>query len=126
MSTTHPDLQQRLDDVGEILTSRDADRIGGLYASDARLMPPGSEVVTGRDAVAAFWQDATEQGIDTIDIEPVEVAEHGDAASRVGRATLSAADGTTLDEVKFVELWTREDGEWRISHDIWNSNRPPE
>jgi uncharacterized protein (TIGR02246 family) len=124
MATIDTALQRRLDQVGDVLTSRDADRTGDLYARDGQLMPPGSDFVRGREAVVDFWHGVVESGVETIDIETVEVEDYGSAAVRVGLATLAGVDDETLDRVKFIEVWTREDDEWRIHHDIWNSNEP--
>jgi ketosteroid isomerase-like protein len=44
----------------------------------------------------------------------------------VGLASLKDEDGEAVDEVKFIEVWKREDGEWRIHRDIWNSNAAEE
>ncbi|WP_411964935.1 YybH family protein [Haloferax sp. YSMS24] len=115
-------IKKRTDEVGDILTSKDGERIANLYTEKCQLMPPASEIITGRDEVAAFWFDTTESGVDAIDIEPIELEEHDALAIRTGRATLHDASGTTLDDVKFIEVWKQEDGEWRIHRDIWNSN----
>ena len=111
-----------MDEVERVLTSGDPDRIGDLYTDDGQLLPPGSEIVTGRDAIAEFWIGLGDMGVETIEIEPLEVEEYGSAASRVGHATLLGADGEVTDRVKFVELWHATDGDWRIHRDIWNSN----
>ena len=74
--------------------------------------------------IAQEWyrlDDAVEGGLDGLDIETVELTEYEDVASRVGLATLTAADGSTIDRVKFIEQWVPEDGEWRIHYDIWNT-----
>jgi uncharacterized protein (TIGR02246 family) len=115
-------LQQRLDDVDSILTSGDADRIGNLYTQDGQLLPPGSDFVTGRDAIADFWQGVGEAGGKTVEIEPREVEVYEDTAMRVCLATLHDSDSETIDEVKFIEIWKQDDDAWRIHRDIWNSN----
>lgn len=119
-------LQQRLDDVGTILASGDVDRTGNLYTRDGQLLPPGNDFVSGRDAVADFWQGVINSGIETIDIEPLEVEVYQDTAMRVGLATLAGSDGEMIDEIKFIELWKEENGQWRIHRDIWNSNTTEE
>jgi uncharacterized protein (TIGR02246 family) len=122
MTVADTTLQQRLDEVGSVLTSGDADRTADLYTRDGQLLPPGSDLVTGREAVADFWRGVVDSGVETIDIEPLDVDVHGDAAVRVGLATLSDATGGTVDELKFIEVWKRDGEEWRIHRDIWNSN----
>lgn len=116
-------FQQRLDEVADILTSDDADRIVNLYTKDGQVMPPGSDVVSGKEAVADFWQTiGHDLRVETLDIEPVEVEDYGNTAVRIGRATLSDAGAETLDQVKFIEIWKEDNGEWKLHRDIWNSN----
>lgn len=122
MATTESGLHPRVEAVEDVLLSGDADRISDLYASDGQLLPPGSDFVTGRADIVDYWQAFGEAGVAALGIETLEVEDYGDTASRVGRATLTDADGGVLDEMKFIELWKREDGEWRISRDIFNSN----
>lgn len=126
MTTDKTSLQQRLGEVGSVLTSGDADRIGDLYTQEGQLLPPGSDFVTGREAVAEFWIGVGQAGVETIEIEPEEVETHESTAWRTGTATLADADGATIDHVKFIEIWSPEDGEWRIHRDIWNSNTTDE
>lgn len=126
MTTEETSLQQRLEEVGNILSSGDAEQIGDLYTQEGQLLPPGSDFVTGREAVAEFWIGVGETGVETIDIEPIEVETHESTAWRVGTATLTDADGSTIDQGKFIEIWNREGGEWRIHRDIWNSNTADE
>jgi len=42
-----------------------------------------------------------------------------DTAHEVGEATLGVAGGTAV--VKFVVVWKRIGGQWRLQRDIWNS-----
>ena len=42
-------------------------------------------------------------------------------AYRVGEVALREASGAAVSEVKFVEVWRPEDGEWRIHRDVWNA-----
>ena len=45
-------------------------------------------------------------------------------AIEVGRYELSAADGSAIDEGKYIVWWQRTPAGWRLHRDIWNSNRP--
>jgi ketosteroid isomerase-like protein len=63
-------------------------------------------------------------GIDSLDMRVDEVEQHGDTAFEVSSATLHTADGQAADEIKYVVVWKREGGEWKLHRDIWNSSRP--
>ena len=41
--------------------------------------------------------------------------------------TFTAKDkaGATVDAGKYLTLFSRKDGQWRIIRDIWNSDNPP-
>ena len=101
----------------------DGAAIAALYTQDATVMPPASEPVQGREAIQAFWQaaiDATPGS--TEDLETVHVQVLGDTAIEVGTYTNAGPDGEHLDHGKFVAVWQKVDGEWKIARDIFNSN----
>lgn len=98
----------------------DADAVAGLYTIDAQLIPPGSEVVSGRAAIAAFWKGAIEAGVKDIALETQEVESAGDLAYEVGSVKLVAPDGSVSRD-RYVVVWKRENGTWQLHLDIWNS-----
>lgn len=106
--------------------SHDAEGMAELYTEDGQLLPPGSDVVSGRDDIAAFWQGLFDMGVATAQLETVELEVHGETAVEVGRFTLGDADGGTVDHGTFVVVWKREDGAWKLHRDVWNSNVPAE
>jgi len=56
----------------------------------------------------------------------IEATITGDVGYRVGRYELKAPDGAPLDRGKYIEIWHKIDGEWKIGNDIWNSDLPSE
>jgi uncharacterized protein (TIGR02246 family) len=94
------------------------------YTRDARVLPPGAEMVQGRDRITEFWAAAAQQmGIQRVELSTVEVQPLGDGAYEIGRATLALAGGQQA-TAKYVVLWKQEDGRWRWHVDIWNMNTP--
>ena len=45
-------------------------------------------------------------------------------AVEVGRYEMSTADGSTIDEGKYIVWWQRTPAGWRLHRDIWNTSRP--
>jgi len=96
-----------------------------VYTEDARILPPGADMITGKPAIAEFWAGAAEAfGIKSITLETVVVEQQGaDSACEIGRFSLSGEEGM-LDQGKYVVVWKRDaDGEWRWDWDIWNSSQ---
>jgi ketosteroid isomerase-like protein len=102
----------------------DSTAMGRLYSADAQALPPNGEPVQGPDAIGALWQRVIDSGVKEAALETAEVEVRGDLAFETGRYTLKAADGTDIDNGKYVVIWKREGTDWRLFRDIWNSSRP--
>jgi ketosteroid isomerase-like protein len=115
----------------EIVLSGKADAVvTDFYAPGAILMPPDSPLVKGDENVKAIWNGLAALGKVTLDVQSDSVEEHGDTAIETGRWTLEIVmpghAQPTKDKGKYIVVWKRQKGgEWRASHDIWNSDSPP-
>jgi uncharacterized protein (TIGR02246 family) len=104
----------------------DAAGVAAGYADDARLMPPGGQAVTGRQAIEQFWRSVMDAGVREVELRTERAEADGDLAYEIGSATLrirpeGGAEAT--DAVKYVVVWTRRTGgPWQLTVDIWNSN----
>ena len=105
------------------MNTSDVEGLVALYADDARLMPPNSEVSVGHDAVRASYSSMIEAGL-IVDLTPIQVESAGDMAFVVGTYQLKAGDDVA-DEGKYIETWKRgASGDWQMTNDIWNSDLP--
>jgi len=52
-------------------------------------------------------------------LETIELDEHGNSAYEVGKYTLSGAGGQVLDQGKYIVIWKKQHGEWKLHRDIW-------
>jgi uncharacterized protein (TIGR02246 family) len=102
----------------------DATALAGLYTARGQLLPANSDIVEGTDAIRNFWKSVIDMGIKDAVLETVEVEEHGDTAIEVGRYRLLVANGTVADVGKYVVVWKKDDGTWRLHRDIWTTNQP--
>ncbi len=107
------------------LKEKDIDWIVNLFAKEGRQFLPGAEPVVGEKALRAAWETmANTEGFE-VSWEPIEahVAASGDMAYDFGNATLRTPDGT-IQAAKYVVVWVREDGAWRVAVDMFNANSP--
>jgi len=100
----------------------DAAVVAQLYTENGQVLPPQSDVITGRHGIQSFWQGAMDMGIKAAKLETVEVTHQGDTAYEVGRYILEGAEGHVLDRGKYVVIWQREGDQWKLHRDIWNSS----
>ena len=107
-----------------VFRAADAGAVADCYTDDAQLLPANSEPVSGRGAIESFWRGAMGMGIASVNLETLEVEGQGDLAVEVGRYTLAGADGGALDNGKYVVVWHRDAGTWKLHRDIWTTSRP--
>ena len=102
----------------------DFEGVASLYTEDATAFPPGSAMVKGRAAIAAMWKGMAEQVSDpkvtTLDVKPLGPS----AAREIGTFSLKT-NGATPQEVtgKYVVVWEKVGGEWKLAADIWNEGK---
>ncbi|HZN90968.1 MAG TPA: DUF4440 domain-containing protein [Thermoleophilaceae bacterium] len=98
----------------------DLDRLVSLYTSDAIALPPDGPVVKGRDAIKQMWGTLAQQtGLKEVRLQTLDFEQAGDTGYEVGEATLALASGTAV--MKFVVVWKKIEGQWRLHRDIWNT-----
>jgi uncharacterized protein (TIGR02246 family) len=103
----------------------DGAAVAALYTTTAQVLPPGGEIARGREAIQKVFQGAIDAGMTTLTLTTVEVEAHGDTATEVGTWTWKGKDGATVDSGKYIVIWKKEGGQWRLHRDIWNSNTQP-
>lgn len=101
----------------------DADGVAALYLENAVVLPPGAEPMRGRAAIRAFWQAAIQSSAGSrSELTTDEVEDLGDVAVEIGSYVNTGPDGEHLDHGKYMVVWKRVDGRWRIARDIFNSS----
>jgi len=104
--------------------SQDLDGLAALYTADAMALPPDGPIVTGRPDIKQMWgMVAQELGLKEVRLRTVSFEQEGSLGHEVGEATLAVAAGTLV--VKYMVVWKKTDGQWRIHRDIWNTAPVP-
>jgi uncharacterized protein (TIGR02246 family) len=100
----------------------DAAGVAACYTSDGMVLPPGAEAQSGNAAITAFWDAGMKSGLAKVKLITLEAERHGETAYEVGRAEIYDANDTLLDNAKYVVVWKRVDGNWKLHRDIFNSS----
>jgi ketosteroid isomerase-like protein len=106
----------------EVAGKRDFTALKNVYTKDARILPPGAEMVTGLEQIQAFWQQAAaSRGVESVKLETIDAEILGDTAIEIGRAELRTSHPASPTLVKYVVVWKRKDNAWKWHVDIWNA-----
>jgi ketosteroid isomerase-like protein len=105
----------------EVIAKGNVGALERIYTADARVLPPGAEMVSGRVAIEQFWAGAIKGlGLRQAVLVTIDAMPAGDGVVEIGRADLETASGGL--SVKYVVFWRQEGGHWKWHVDIWNPN----
>jgi uncharacterized protein (TIGR02246 family) len=103
----------------------DAAGVAALYAADGQVLPVGMEPVQGADSIAKFWQGAMGSGIAAVTLTTVELYPAGSTATEVGQYALADKTGKNIDHGKYIVIWKKSDGKWKLLRDMFSTNVAP-
>lgn len=110
----------------EVFGKRNFDALDSVYTKNARIMPPGAPMVSGREEIKKWWAALIESiNAKSAVLESVEIMTAGDDVVEIGRGVLNAEPAgqpAMRMDAKYVVYWRQEDGHWKWHVDIWNMN----
>jgi ketosteroid isomerase-like protein len=116
------EIQQTNRIFEEAVRNRTIDDLDRVYTANARILPPGAEMISGRENIKSFWRGTLENmNIASVKLETVDFELLGDTGVEIGRAT-RYSKGAPEVRAKYVIIWKRESGAWKWHADIWNLN----
>ncbi len=102
----------------------DSNAIAACYTADACLLPANNNKICGTQALASFMGQGYRMGFKSIQLSITEVLGSGDYVSEVGTYELKDDAQKSMDKGKYMVLWKRDNGTWKMYRDIFNSDMP--
>jgi ketosteroid isomerase-like protein len=110
------------------MMAKDAEACAAFYADDGRIMPPNAPAAEGPKAIAEVWKGLFQLKDFSLTFEPSRIAVAGaaDVAYDIGTYSLSfvGEQGPVQDRGKYVVVWKKVQGDWKVAADIFNSDGP--
>src|ERR1700747_618621 len=98
----------------EVFGKRNFAALDQIYTKDARILPPGAPMVSGRQDIKGFWFDMIRSfNASAAVLQTVDVIFSGDGVLEIGRARLTvqpAGESEAQFDVKYVVYWKQEAG----------------
>jgi ketosteroid isomerase-like protein len=117
-------IKKEASNFKEEIKKGDSIALAAHYGSDALVMPPNSQPVKGND-IAGLWGGAIRMGVKDFNLDITDISGGGDLYAETGNYEMFGADNKSLDKGKYVVVWKKDNGNWKIYRDIWNSNTAP-
>jgi ketosteroid isomerase-like protein len=108
-----------------LVAAGDSVGLANSYTIDAKFMSAGAPSVVGRANIQTAMSNIVQSGITGVDLRLENVYGKEDLIAEEGELTLFVGDDAVAVE-KYIVLWKKEDGRWKLFRDIFNSNLPAE
>ena len=101
-----------------------AGAVAAQYTADATRMPYQAPALKGHAAIKRNIEETYALGIVKIELEVAGAESEGNMAWAHGTYVLKGADGTTMQQGKWMNVSKKVEGSWLIQADIWNTDGP--
>ncbi|MFK7923940.1 MAG: DUF4440 domain-containing protein [Bacteroidia bacterium] len=121
------DIESILDNItsfSKSVMAGDEAAIAAAYTEDAKIFPNNRDIIAGQKKIQAYWKPQEGYSVTHHKITPSEIKILGDEAYDYGyyEGTSQGPDGKSANwKGKYVIVWKKIDGEWKIYLDIWNN-----
>jgi ketosteroid isomerase-like protein len=94
-----------------------------MYSDDAEILPPDQPIISGHEAIEAFWRTYN-PGQVRLEVTEAESEKLGEYWLREGTYAAVYPDEGDPRVGKFIELWKRDGKAWTLYRQIWSPNSP--
>lgn len=116
-------IREQIKEFSKNLMDGKLEDVVAAYTHDAKIMPPRTKILEGKE-LAEYWNPVTPGTWKTTyhKIIPEEIKIWRDEAYDYGYYEGSSSDGESTSDWKgkYVIVWRKEGGIWKIYLDIWN------
>ncbi len=121
LSTARAEIEAANKQFMTLLAVADSIGIGNLYTQDARIMMSGAPSISGIENIQATFSGMIKSGISKVNLRTIEVWGTEDLITEEGAYSLFAGEAE-VDKGKYLVLWKKEDGNWKLFRDILNTD----
>jgi ketosteroid isomerase-like protein len=125
LETAKAEIEEANKNFMAFVAAGDSVGLANAYTTDAKFMSAGAPSVVGRVNIQSAMAGIVNSGITKVDLRPENVYGTEDLIAEEGELSLFVGDQEVAVE-KYIVLWKKEDGKWKLFRDIFNSNLPTE
>lgn len=123
LTTARAEIEEANKNFMALVAAGDSVGLTNSYTADAKFMNAGAPSVVGRANIQKAMSGIILSGITGVDLRLENVYGTEDLIAEEGELTLFVGDEAVAEE-KYIVLWKKEDGRWKLFRDIFNSNSP--
>jgi ketosteroid isomerase-like protein len=111
-------------ELSTYISNGDSVGLSSAYSEDGALMLSNMPTIKGKDNLIKAWSGIINAGVTSMSLTTLEVWGDANYITEEGLIEIKAKDGAQLDKGKYIVLWKKENGKWKIHRDLSNSDLP--
>jgi ketosteroid isomerase-like protein len=110
--------------ISTSISNGDSVGAANAYSSDGKFMGSNTPSISGNANLVAFWGGFIKSGGGSIQLNTLDVWGDENFITEEGLFEIKNKEGISLDKGKYLVLWKKEDGKWKLHRDMSNSDLP--
>lgn len=100
----------------------DVATIDAMFTRDATCFAPGVEALIGREAIHDLTVAYVAGGVKAFRMDTMRCYGNADLVVEQGTYAMTYGPDDTVEHGKYLNVWTQEDGAWKIHANVWNAS----
>ena len=121
-------IRQLDDQWNAAIARKDVEANVAFYAADGVVMWPDAPAGRGTAAIRSAWTEMFKASNLKLVLTPEEIhiSPAGDLATDMGKvvAEMDTPQGHAREDAKYLVVWKKVNGAWRVQYDMFNANAP--
>ena len=110
--------------ITEFVAKGDSAGLASAYTPDGSLMLNNIPSIKGKDKLISFWSGFIQSGGSKIILTTLELWGDENFIAEEGLLEIKTKEGAQIDKGKYIVLWKKEGGKWKVHRDMSNSDLP--
>lgn len=107
-----------------LFNSSDSSGLADMFTTDGKSMEPNEPAFVGRDAIRHHYFAVMSAGANKLSLATTGLWGDEKMLAEEGQFTFMNTKDTVLDKGKYIVLWKKEAGKWKLFRDCYNSDWP--
>jgi ketosteroid isomerase-like protein len=108
----------------DLFNKSDSVGLANMFTVDGKSMEPNEPSFVGRENIQTHYSLVMNAGANKLGLRTLGLWGDEKMLAEEGEFSFSDSNGNQLDIGKYIVLWKKEDGKWKLFRDCYNSDLP--
>jgi len=124
LATAKKEIEATNNALTAALAKGDSVAVGNYYTIDAKFMDNGAPAFVGRAKIQSLWAGFIKEGANKLKLTTLEVWGNENVITEEGTYDFKSNEDKPIAVGKYIAVWKKEDGKWKLHRDIPNTDIP--